>query len=168
MDAIVAGTMDGARLLVAVTPMLVVATALVALANGILGAITQPLGIQLTIERLLGWAAAPVALVIGIPWSESAAAGALIAKKVVLNELVAYLDLAKVPPEILSPRTRLILTYALCGFANLGSLGIMVGGLTAMAPERRDDIVRLAPLAVVVGLMATLLSGAVVGTIAGV
>jgi CNT family concentrative nucleoside transporter len=168
MDAIVAGTMDGVRLLVAVTAMLVMATALVTLANSILGGITQPLGVQLTIERLLGWMAAPVALIIGIPWGEAATAGALLGKKVVLNEFVAYLDLAKLPPEALSPRSRLILTYALCGFANLGSLGIMVGGLSAMAPERRDDIVKLGPLAVVVGLMATLLSGAVVGTIAGV
>jgi CNT family concentrative nucleoside transporter len=167
MDAIVAGTMDGARLLVAVTAMLVVATALVALANSILGAVAQPLGIALTIEGLLGWVAAPVALVIGIPWSDAVVAGALIAKKVVLNEFVAYLDLAK-SAEVLSPRSRLILTYALCGFANLGSLGIMVGGLTAMVPERREDIVKLAPLAVVVGLMATLLTGAVIGTISGV
>jgi concentrative nucleoside transporter, CNT family len=85
-----------------------------------------------------------------------------------LNELVAYLDLAKLPEEALSSRSRLILTYALCGFANFGSLGIMVGGLTAMAPERRADIVELAPLALGVGLMATLLSGAVIGTIAGI
>jgi len=167
MDAIVVGTMDGARLLVAVTAMLVVASALVALANGMLGAAVQPFGVSLTIEQVLGWLAAPLAFAIGIPWGEAATAGALIAKKVVLNELVAYLDLAKLPPEALSPRSRLIMTYALCGFANFGSLGIMVGGLTAMAPERRADIVELAPLALGVGLMATLLSGAVIGTIAG-
>ena len=113
----------------------------------------------------LGWVAAPLAFLIGIPWGEAAAAGALIAKKVVLNELVAYIDLARLPPEALSPRSRLLLTYALCGFANLGSLGIMVGGMTAMAPERRSDIVELAPRAVLMGLMATLLSAAVVGTI---
>ena len=168
MDAIVVGTMDGARLLVTVTAMLVVATALVALVNSVLGAAVQPFGLTLTIEQVLGWLAAPVAFAIGIPWGEAATAGALIAKKVVLNELVAYLDLAKLPAEALSPRSRLILTYALCGFANLGSLGIMVGGLTAMAPERRGDIVELAPLALAVGLMATLLSGAVIGTIAGI
>jgi concentrative nucleoside transporter, CNT family len=168
MDAIVVGTMDGVRLLVAVTAMLVVAVALVALANGLLGAAVQPFGVALTIEQVLGWLAAPVAFAIGIPWSEAATAGALIAKKVVLNELVAYLDLAKLPAEALSPRSRLILTYALCGFANFGSLGIMVGGLTAMAPERRAEIVELAPLALGVGLMATLLSGAVIGTIAGI
>ncbi|MEZ5817588.1 MAG: nucleoside transporter C-terminal domain-containing protein [Hyphomicrobiaceae bacterium] len=167
MDAIVVGTMDGARLLVAVTAMLVVATALVALANSILGGIGGLVGLQLSIERVLGWAAAPVAFAIGIPWSEAVTAGALIAKKVVLNELVAYLDLAQTPDATISARSRLILTYALCGFANLGSLGIMVGGLTAMAPDRRGEIVELGPLAVLVGLMATLLSGAVIGTIAG-
>lgn len=165
MDAIVAGTTDGVRLLVAVVAMLVVATALVALLNALLGAAVAPFGLVLTIERMLGWVAAPVAFLIGIPWSEAAAAGSLIAKKVVLNELVAYIDLARLPTETLSPRSRLILTYALCGFANLGSLGIMVGGLTAMAPQRRADIVELAPRAVLLGLMATLLSGAVVGTI---
>lgn len=167
MDAIVLGTTDGVRLLVAVTAMLVVATALVALANIVLGAVVAPFGLALTIEQILGWLAAPVALLIGIPWGEAAVAGALLAKKVVLNEFVAYLDLARVPAEALSPRSRLILTYALCGFANLGSLGIMVGGLVAMAPDRRADIVALAPFAVLVGLMATLLSGAVVGTIIG-
>jgi CNT family concentrative nucleoside transporter len=148
--------------------MLVVATALVALANQVLGLITAPFGAALTIERILGWLAAPIAFLIGIPWGEAAAAGALIAKKAVLNELVAYLDLARLPPEALSQRSRLILTYALCGFANLGSLGIMVGGLAAMAPERRADILDLGPRSLVLGLMATLLSGAVVGTVAGV
>jgi CNT family concentrative nucleoside transporter len=168
MDAIVSGTSDGVRLLVAVAAMLVVATALVALANQVLGLITAPFGAALTIERILGWLAAPIAFLIGIPWGEAAAAGALIAKKAVLNELVAYLDLARLPPEALSQRSRLILTYALCGFANLGSLGIMVGGLAAMAPERRADILDLGPRSLVLGLMATLLSGAVVGTVAGV
>lgn len=165
MDAIIAGTTDGVRLLVAVVAMLVVATALVALANAVLGAAVAPFGISLTIERMLGWLAAPIAFLIGIPWAEAAAGGSLIAKKLVLNEFVAYIDLARAAPESLAPRSRLILTYALCGFANLGSLGIMVGGMTAMAPERRADIVELAPKAVLMGLMATLLSGAVVGTI---
>ncbi|MGE3065803.1 MAG: NupC/NupG family nucleoside CNT transporter [Hyphomicrobiaceae bacterium] len=168
MDAVVSGTMDGARLLVAVTAMLVVATALVALANGMLATLTEPFGFALTIERVLGWIVAPVAFAIGISWNEAATAGALIAKKVVLNEFVAYLDLARLPPEALSARSRLILTYALCGFANLGSLGIMVGGMTAMAPERRADIVQLGAHAVLLGLMATLLSGAVIGVIAGI
>ncbi|MFV0294761.1 MAG: NupC/NupG family nucleoside CNT transporter [Hyphomicrobiaceae bacterium] len=163
MDAIVAGTSDGVRLLVAVTAMLVVATALVAFVNIMIGTATGPLGLSLTIEKVLGWVAAPFAFIIGIPWTECAAAGALLAKKVVLNELVAYLDLAHAGPETFSPRTRLILTYALCGFANLGSLGIMVGGLSSMAPRRQPDIVRLGPRAVLVGVMSTMLSGAIIG-----
>lgn len=166
MDAIVAGTNDGVRLLVAVTAMLVVATALIALLNLMLGAITEPFGMALTVERILGWLTAPVAFLIGVPWHEAPGAGALIAKKVVLNELVAYLDFTQAPVEAYSPRTRLILTYALCSFANLGSLGIMVGGLSAMVPERRADVVALGGKAVLVGVMATLISGAVVGAIA--
>ena len=165
MDAIAQGTFDGIRLLAAVVAMLIVMVALVALANAALGLVSAPFGVALTFQGILGWIAAPVAFLIGIPWNEAPLAGSLIGQKVVLNELVAYLDLAKLPPDALSARSRLILTYALCGFANLGSLGIMIGGLSAMVPERRADIVELAPKAVLVGLMATLLSGAIVGTI---
>ena len=165
IDAIAQGTQDGLKLLAAVIAMLVVMIALVHLANSLLGLIGSPFGLTLTFERLLGWLAAPVAFLIGIPWSEAVTAGSFIGQKVVLNELFAYIDLAKLPTEALSPRSRLILTYALCGFANLGSLGILVGGLTTLVPERRADIVELAPKAVLVGLMATLLSAAVVGTL---
>ncbi len=167
MDAIAQGTFDGIRLLAAVVAMLVVMIALVALANAVLGLLGAPFGVVLTLENILGRLLAPVAFAIGIPWQEAGLAGSLIGEKIVLNELIAYLDMAKLPPEALSPRTRLILTYALCGFANLGSLGILVGGLTTLVPERRNEIVELAPKAVLVGLMATLLSGAVVGTIVG-
>ena len=165
IDAIAQGTFDGLRLLAAVIAMLVVMISLVALANAALGLIGGPFGLTLTLEKILGWFLAPVAFAIGIPWQEAGVAGGLIGEKIILNELIAYLDLAKLPPEALSPRSRLILTYALCGFANLGSLGILVGGLTTLVPERRNDIVELAPKAMLVGLMATLLSGAVVGTI---
>jgi CNT family concentrative nucleoside transporter len=165
IDAIAQGTVDGLKLLAAIIAMLVVMIALVALANAVLGGLAKPLGLTLTLERVLGWLLAPVAFLIGVPWSEAPAAGALIGQKIVLNELIAYLDMAKQGAEVLSPRTRLILTYALCGFANLGSLGIMIGGLTTLVPERRADIVELAPKAVLVGLMATLLSAAVVGAV---
>lgn len=165
IDAIAQGTQDGLKLLAAVIAMLVVMIALVHLANGLLGLVSRPFGLNLTFERLLGWLAAPVAFIIGIPWSEASTAGSFIGQKVILNELFAYIDLARLPPEALSARSRLILTYALCGFANLGSLGIMVGGLTTLVPERRADIIEMAPKAVLVGLMATLLSAAVVGTL---
>ena len=137
----------------------------ITLANSALGLIGRPLGLSLTLQQMLGWVCAPLAWLIGIPWSEAATAGALIGEKVILNEFIAYLDMAKLPAEALAPRSRLILTYALCGFANLGSLGIMIGGYVAMAPARRAEIAELAPKAVLVGLMATLLSGAIVGTI---
>ena len=165
MDAIAQGTFDGLKLLAAVVAMLIVMVALVALANSALGVLSAPFGLTLTLQKLLGWAAAPLAFVIGIPWDEASLAGSFIGQKIILNELFAYLDLIKLPAEAMSPRSRLILTYALCGFANLGSLGIMVGGLTTMVPERRADIVELAPKAMLVGLMATLLSAAIVGTI---
>jgi CNT family concentrative nucleoside transporter len=165
MDAVVKGTREGVNLLVAVTAMLVVAVALVSLTNMVLTAIGVPLGVALTLERILGWVFAPLAWLTGIPWSESAAAGSLLGIKTVLTEFVAYLNLAALPPEALSPRTRLIITYALCGFANLASLGIMIGGLCAMVPSRREDIVDLAPRTVVSGTLATLLTAAVVGLV---
>lgn len=163
MDAVTRGTREGVDLLVSVTAMLVVAVALVALANTLVAVAAQPLGLDLTLQRMLGWVFAPLAWLVGIPWKESAAAGSLLGVKTVLNEFVAFLDLAKLPADALSPRSRLIMTYALCGFANLGSLGIMIGGLIAMAPARRGDITALAPRTIVSGTLATLMTAAVVG-----
>jgi CNT family concentrative nucleoside transporter len=163
MDAIAQGTREGVDLLVSITAMLVVAVALVSLANMFLAWAVAPLGIALTLQVVLGWIFAPLAWLIGIPWSESAAAGGLLGIKTVLNEFVAFLELSKLAPETLSPRSRLIMTYALCGFANLGSLGIMIGGLVAMVPSRREDIVQLGPRTLVAGTLATLMTAAVVG-----
>jgi len=165
MDAVVQGTADGVRLLAAVAAMLVVMVALVALANEILGALSGLAGARLTLQQILGWICTPLALLLGIPWSEAGIAGALIGEKIVLNEFLAYLDLATRDASALSPRSRLIITYALCGFANLGSLGIMIGGLVAMAPDRRADIVALGGRSLLVGALATLLSAAVVGAL---
>lgn len=167
MDAIVQGTGDGVRLLANVIGMLVVMVALVTLFNAFLGLAGRPFGIALTLQGILGYAAAPLAWAIGVPWQEAVTAGSLLAEKIVLNEFVAYLDMARMPPEALSPRSRLIMTYALCGFANMASLGIMIGGLTAMAPGRRDVIIELAPKSMLFGALATCLSGAIVGVIAG-
>ena len=163
MDAIAQGTAEGLKLLAYVVAMLVVMVSLVALANMILALAPDLWRAPITVERMLGWICAPVAWIIGIPWGEAGAAGQLIGVKVVLNELVAYLQLAAADPEALSDRSRLILLYALCGFANLGSLGIMIAGLVAMAPERRDEIVALGPRTILSGVLATLLTGAVVG-----
>lgn len=164
MDAIAKGTADGIRLLVYVAAMLVVMVALVALANMALGAITGLAGLKLTVERIAGWIMAPLAFMIGIPWSEAVSAGELFGIKTVLNELLAYLKLAAADSGTLSPRSRLIMLYALCGFANFGSLGIMTGGLIAMAPERQKDILSLGLKTIVSGTLATAMTGAVIGT----
>ncbi|MFN3869182.1 MAG: NupC/NupG family nucleoside CNT transporter [Hyphomicrobiaceae bacterium] len=165
IDAITKGTLDGIQLVVAVAAMLIVFIALVTLANTVLGALAAPFGASLTLQQILGWVAAPLAFVIGVPWGEAATAGQLLGERLVLNELIAYLDLARLGPGDISDRTRLIMTYALCGFANLGSLGIMLGGLTQMLPERREEIVQLAPRSVWVGFLASLLSAALIGLV---
>ncbi|WP_022660495.1 NupC/NupG family nucleoside CNT transporter [Paucidesulfovibrio longus] len=163
MDAVVKGTVEGVKLLLNVTAMLVVFVALVALANMILETLPLPGGDPLTLQRMLGWIMSPLVWLAGVPWSEAQTAGSLMGTKIVLNELVAYLDMARLPADALSPRSRMIMTYAMCGFANLGSLGIMVGGIGAMVPERRDEIVALGPRSIVAGVFATLLTGAVIG-----
>lgn len=165
MDAIAQGTIDGLRILAYVVAMLIVMVALVALVNMILGAVSEPFGLQLTVQRIMGWLFAPLAWAIGIPWSEAGAAGALLGTKTILNELLAFIEMAQLDAAALSPRSRLILLYALCGFANLGSLGIMIAGLVAMAPTRRTEIVALGPKTIVSGTLATLLTGAIVGTL---
>ena len=164
MDAIAQGTWEGVVLLVNVTAMLIVAVALVALANQLLGLVAAPFGVQLTFQQALGWLFAPLAWLTGIPWGECAQAGALLGVKTVLNEFLAYLQLAGLDPSALSERSRLILTYALCGFANFGSLGIMVGGIAAMVPQRRAEIASLGAKTMVSGTLATLMTAAVVGT----
>lgn len=165
MDAIAEGTREGMSLLVSVAAMLVVAVALVALANQVLGLVVSPFGISLTFEKILGWMFAPLAFIIGIPWAECATAGSLLGVKTVLNEFVAYLQMSALPVEVLGPRSRLIMTYALCGFANLGSLGILVGGMVAMVPQRRAEIVSLGAKTVISGTLSTLMTAAIVGAL---
>jgi CNT family concentrative nucleoside transporter len=163
MDAIAQGTREGIELLVNVTAMLVVAVALVALVNQVLGLASAPFGLALSLERILGWVFAPIAWLIGIPASEAATAGSLLGAKTILNEFIAYLQMSSLPADVLSPRSRLLMTYALCGFANIGSLGILVGGMVAMVPERRAEIVALGTKTVVSGTLSTLMTAAVVG-----
>jgi concentrative nucleoside transporter, CNT family len=155
MDALTRGTLDGAQLLLNIVAMLVVFVALVALVNLVIS--------PYTLQGLLGWLLAPLAWLAGIPWSESRAAGGLLGTKTVINELVAYLELAKMTE--LSERSRVLLTYALCGFANFGSLGIMLGGLGTMCPERRAEVVSLGIKSIVAGTLATCLTAATVGLI---
>ncbi|MEQ1711847.1 MAG: nucleoside transporter C-terminal domain-containing protein [Hyphomicrobium sp.] len=165
MDAVAQGTVDGLRLVATVAALLIVIVSLVALINSMLAFAGGPFGVTITLQSLLGALCRPLAWMIGIPWAETATAGALLGQKVVLNEFLAYLELAKTPPGVLTERSRVILTYAMCSFANLGSLGILIGGLAAMAPERRTEIAELAPRSVVAGFLASLLSAAIVGMI---
>ena len=166
MDAITQGTEQGVRLLLNVTAMLIVLVAIVSLVNQALGLFPGIGGEPLTLQRILGVLLAPLAWLIGIPWSEAATAGGLLGTKTVLNEFIAYVDMSQLPAEALSMRSRLIMSYALCGFANLGSLGIMIGGLGTMVPERRDDVTALGLKSIVAGTMATCLTGAIVGIVA--
>lgn len=164
MDALVSGAGDGLRLLANIVGMLILFVALVFIVDQCLGVI--PAGDEpLTLVGLGTYVTAPLAWSIGIPWVEAGVAGELLATKVFVNELVAYLDLAALPPDALTEKSRVVLTYALCGFANFGSLGIMVGGLTAMCPARSADILRLAPRSIWSGLLATCMTGAVVGLV---
>jgi len=163
MDAVTRGTVDGVALLVNIVAMLVVLVALVALANQALALLPGIGGTAITLQRVLGHLMAPLVWLMGIPWAEAPTAGALMGTKTVLNEFIAYLDLAALPADSLSNRSELMMTYALCGFANFGSLGIMLGGLATMAPERRDEIVSLGAKTIVSGTLATLISGSVVG-----
>lgn len=164
MEALVLGTSEGLRLLASIVAMLIVFVALVHLVDlslGLLPVADEPL----TLTSLFGSVLMPLAWLMGIPWQEAGAAGELLATKVFINELVAYLNMAALAPEVLSDKSQLIMTYALCGFANLGSLGIMMGGMSALCPERSTDIVRLAPLSVISGMLATCMTGCVVGLI---
>jgi CNT family concentrative nucleoside transporter len=114
---------------------------------------------------MLGIAMAPICWLMGVPWREAVTAGSLMGIKTILNEFVAYLQLVALPPEALSERSRLIMVYAMCGFANFGSLGIMIGGLSVMAPERRDDVISLGFKSIVSGTLSTCLIGAIVGVL---
>jgi len=154
MDAITRGTLDGAQLLINIVAMLVVFVALVALVNLIIA--------PYSLQGLLGAVLAPLAWLCGVPWAEAQSAGALLGTKTVLNELIAYIDLSK---GALSERSRVLMTYALCGFANFGSLGIMIGGLGTMCPERRSEVVALGMKSIVAGTLATCFTAASVALI---
>lgn len=163
IDAIARGATAGLALLLNMIAMLIVFVALVHLVNAMLGLLPAFGGEPITLQRLLGLIMAPVCWLIGIPWTQAPTAGALMGIKTVLNELIAYLEMAKLPADALDPRSRLIMLYAMCGFANFGSVGIMIGGLTVMAPERRSDVISLGMKSIVSGTLSTLLMGAIVG-----
>ncbi|MBI4694804.1 MAG: nucleoside:proton symporter [Gammaproteobacteria bacterium] len=165
--AIADGTRAGLELALQIAAMLVVLVALVKLADLILGAtLPDVAGAPLTLERAVGWGMAPLAWLTGIPWAEAPGAGRLLGIKVVLNEFIAYVDFATGGAAGFSERTRLILTYAMCGFANIGSLGILIGGMGQLVPEKREVIIRLGPRAVAAGMLATLTTGTMIGLLA--
>jgi CNT family concentrative nucleoside transporter len=165
MDAIVQGTTAGLELLLNIIAMLIVLVALVSLANAIIGLLPEIGGAKISLQRLLGYAMAPVCWLMGLPWQKAVTAGSLMGTKTVLNELIAYVDLSKLAPDALDPRSKLIMLYAMCGFANFGSLGIMIGGLGTMAPTRREEINSLGLKSIVSGTITTCLMGAIVGVL---
>ncbi|HEY5020577.1 MAG TPA: nucleoside transporter C-terminal domain-containing protein [Steroidobacteraceae bacterium] len=164
MDAIVKGTVAGLELLLNIVAMLIVLVALVYLANAILGLLPD-VGGRISLQRMLGYIMAPVCWLMGLPWPQAITAGSLMGTKTVLNELIAYVDLSKLGTDALDPRSRLIMLYAMCGFANFGSLGIMIGGLGTMAPQRREEINALGLKSIVSGTLTTCLMGAIVGVL---
>jgi len=159
MDAVTQGTLEGLKLLLNIVALLLVFVALVHLVNQLLGLL--PTEKPLSLQELLGLLMAPVVWLMGIPWHETVSAGSLMGIKTILNEFLAYLQLAQM--EDLSERSRLIMIYALCGFANFGSLGIMIGGLSTLVPERRSEIVALGMKSILAGTLATCMTGALVG-----
>jgi len=165
MDAITRGTIDGINLLINIVAMLIVLVALVHLLNMILSILPNLGGKPITFQRIVGIIMAPVVWMMGVPWKEATIGGALMGTKTVLNELIAYMDLANLPKGSLSLRSSLILTYAMCGFANFGSLGIMIGGLGSLIPERRSEVVSLGIRSIIAGTLSTCMTGAIIGII---
>jgi CNT family concentrative nucleoside transporter len=164
MDAITQGTMDGVQLLINIVAMLLVLVALVALANGLLGAVGHLFGIaDLSFQRLVGYVFGPVMFLIGVPWNEAGTAGGLFGTKIVLNEFVAFIELGKMGPAVLSVRSRAIVTFALCGFANFSSIAIQMAVTGGLAPNQRPVIARLGIRALLAGSLANLMSAALAG-----
>lgn len=162
IDAIVKGTSDGLMVVLNISAVLIVFVALVALVNVMLGGFVV-FDAPLTVERMLGWIFAPVAWLIGVEWKDADVAGWLLGVKLTLTEFVAFIDLGKVPPAEMTERTRMLMTYALCGFANIGSVGITVTGLSVLMPERREEVLGMVWKGLFAGFLATLMTAAIVG-----
>ncbi len=163
MDAMARGTEDGLKIYLQIVAMLIVTTALVAIVNSILGHFPPVDGGPLTLQRILGWVFAPLVWLYGVPWNEAVQAGSLLGVKTILNEFIAYSQLAALPPNTLDPRSTQIMVYCMCGFANFASVGILIAGFGTLIPERRNEIVPLAMRAIVSGTMASGLTGAMIG-----
>jgi CNT family concentrative nucleoside transporter len=165
MDAIIRGTMDGVQLFLAVIGVIIVMFALVALADQLLTVLPHVGGEAITLRRAFGWVLSPLMWALGVPWREAADAGALMGTKAILNEYVAYLQLAAMPADTFDPRSKLIVVYSLCGFANLASVGLIVSTISTLAPSRRADLATLGMKSWVAGNCASAMTGAVIGLV---
>lgn len=162
-EAIGNGAMTGMQIAMSVGAMLIAFVAIIYMLNGLLGFLGSLVGLEdLTLQWILGQLFAPIAYLLGVPWSEAVQAGSLIGQKFVLNEFYAYVEFVKVQ-DSLSPYTQLVVTYALCGFSNLGSIAILLGGLGAVIPKRRHDIARFGLRAVIGGTLVNLMNAAIAG-----
>ncbi len=165
MDAISQGAVSAMQMMLGILALIITFIALVTLTNSALGLLPDVYGSALSLERVLGWVMAPLCWLMGIPWAEAPTAGTLMGVKTIFNEFLAFIQQSQLPAEALSPRSDLVISYALCGFANFGSLGILIGGLSAMAPERRAEITRLGLLSMVSGTLATCMTASVIGVL---
>ncbi|MFA6220264.1 MAG: nucleoside transporter C-terminal domain-containing protein [Erythrobacter sp.] len=165
IDAVLRGTMDGLQIFLAVIAVIIVIFALVALVDEGLGLLPLVDGGPISVKRLFGWAFAPVLWLVGVPWAEAQHAGALMGTKTILNEYVAYLELAALPPGSLGARSQLIVVYALCGVANLASIGLLVSSIGTLCPERRAEAAKLGIRSWIAGNCATLTTGAWIGLV---
>jgi CNT family concentrative nucleoside transporter len=165
IDAISKGTMDGLSVVLNISAILIVFVALVAIGNTLLAGLPPVGGDVLSLERILGWLFAPLAWSFGVAWDEAGIAGRFLGVKLMLTEFVAFIQLGAAPPEAMSERTRMLLTYALCGFANVGSVGITVTGMGVLMPERRAEIIGLVWRALIAGFLATCMTASIVGAL---
>lgn len=165
MDAISQGAVSAMQMMLGILALIITFIALVTLTNSALGLLPEAYGQVLSLERVLGWVMAPICWLMGIPWQEATTAGTLMGVKTIFNEFLAFIQQSQLPADALSPRSDLVISYALCGFANFGSLGILIGGLSAMAPERRGEITRLGLLSMVSGTLATCMTASVIGVL---
>jgi CNT family concentrative nucleoside transporter len=163
MDVVASSTQVGLQMVLNIIAMIIVVVALVYLLNAALGLLPDLFGRPVSMERLLGYALAPMSWLLGIPWSEALVAGELLGTRTMLTEFLAYVRLGELPPEVLSPRSSTIMAYALCGFANFMGLGIMVTGFITMVPERRDEVLKFGLKSLVAGSLATFTSACLAG-----
>jgi CNT family concentrative nucleoside transporter len=165
LDALSRGALDGLKLALNIAAMLVVFVGMVALINALLGGLGGLIGYEMSLEKILGWLFAPLAFIMGVPWEESGTVGMLLGEKIVLTELYAYPHLGSIQsgPDPLSTRSAVISSYALCGFANFASIGIQIGGIGGIAPERRSDLARIGMRAMIGGTLAAMMTGCVAG-----